>query len=83
MSETAVVIGVGAEKGLGATLCRRFAQSGLHVLVAGRTPEKIERVADSIRGNIAGKCLVLEYTFRYIVSLIWGCNEADHQIIMM
>lgn len=51
MSKTAVVIGVGAEKGLGATLCRRFAKAGLHVFVAGRTPEKVERVADTIRGQ--------------------------------
>ena len=51
MSETAIVIGVGAERGLGATLCRRFGRLGLHVFVAGRTPEKIERIVDSIRGE--------------------------------
>jgi NAD(P)-dependent dehydrogenase (short-subunit alcohol dehydrogenase family) len=51
MSQSAIVIGVGPERGLGATLCRRFARSGLHVVVAGRTPEKIERVADQIRGE--------------------------------
>ena len=45
---TAVVIGVGAEQGLGAALCRRFAAAGHHVLVAGRTPQKIERVAQVI-----------------------------------
>jgi NAD(P)-dependent dehydrogenase (short-subunit alcohol dehydrogenase family) len=45
---TAVVIGVGAEIGLGAALCRRFASEGLHVLVAGRTPSKLEPVATSI-----------------------------------
>lgn len=45
---TAVVIGVGAERGLGAALCRRFADQGLHVVVAGRTSERIERVARSI-----------------------------------
>jgi NAD(P)-dependent dehydrogenase (short-subunit alcohol dehydrogenase family) len=49
MKDTAVVIGVGAEKGLGAALCRRFAKLGLHVVVAGRTPAKIERVAEAIR----------------------------------
>lgn len=32
------MIGVGAEIGLGAALCRRFASEGLHVLIAGRTP---------------------------------------------
>ena len=45
---TAVVVGVGAERGLGAALCRRFAAGGYHVLVAGRTPEKIEKVAQTI-----------------------------------
>ena len=51
MTETAIVIGVGADRGLGATLCRRFAKSGLHVVIGGRTPEKIEGVADSIRAD--------------------------------
>jgi NAD(P)-dependent dehydrogenase (short-subunit alcohol dehydrogenase family) len=46
---TGVVVGVGAERGLGAALCRRFAAEGYHVLVAGRTPEKIEQVARTIR----------------------------------
>jgi NAD(P)-dependent dehydrogenase (short-subunit alcohol dehydrogenase family) len=52
---TAVVCGVGAEKGLGAALCRRFAAEGYHVLVAGRTPHKIERIAAAItaRGGSA------------------------------
>jgi NAD(P)-dependent dehydrogenase (short-subunit alcohol dehydrogenase family) len=44
----AVVCGVGAEKGLGAALCRRFAAEDYHVLVAGRTPHKVERVAATI-----------------------------------
>jgi NAD(P)-dependent dehydrogenase (short-subunit alcohol dehydrogenase family) len=45
---TAVVAGVGTERGLGAALCRRFAAEGHHVLVAGRTPEKIAQVAKTI-----------------------------------
>jgi NAD(P)-dependent dehydrogenase (short-subunit alcohol dehydrogenase family) len=45
---TAVVVGVGAERGLGAALCRRFAAEGYHVLVAGRTPEKIAQVVKMI-----------------------------------
>jgi NAD(P)-dependent dehydrogenase (short-subunit alcohol dehydrogenase family) len=45
----AVVLGVGAERGLGAAASRRFAKEGYHVLVAGRTAAKIEKVADSIR----------------------------------
>jgi len=45
---TAVVVGVAAERGLGAALCRRFAAEGHHVLVAGRTPDKIGQVARTI-----------------------------------
>lgn len=45
----AVVIGVGAEQGLGAALCRRFAAGGYHVLVAGRTDAKIEAVVATVR----------------------------------
>jgi NAD(P)-dependent dehydrogenase (short-subunit alcohol dehydrogenase family) len=45
---TALVIGVGAERGLGAALCRCFAVEGYHVLVAGRTAAKIEKVVRAI-----------------------------------
>jgi NAD(P)-dependent dehydrogenase (short-subunit alcohol dehydrogenase family) len=45
---SAVVVGVGAERGLGAALCRRFAQGGYHVLVAGRTAAKINKVVETI-----------------------------------
>lgn len=47
----AIVFGVGAELGLGAALCRRFAAEGYHVLVAGRTLGKIEQVARAIQAN--------------------------------
>jgi NAD(P)-dependent dehydrogenase (short-subunit alcohol dehydrogenase family) len=45
----AVVLGVGAERGVGAGLSRRFAKEGYHVLVAGRTAAKIEKVVETIR----------------------------------
>ena len=45
---TAIVIGVGAEHGLGAALSRRFAAEGHHVLVAGRTPHRIDQVVRAI-----------------------------------
>jgi NAD(P)-dependent dehydrogenase (short-subunit alcohol dehydrogenase family) len=48
---TALVVGVGAERGLGAALCRKFASGGYHVIVAGRTPAKIEQVARTINEN--------------------------------
>ena len=46
---TAIVVGVGAEQGLGAALCRRFAAGGHHVLVAGRTAAKLEQVVRTIQ----------------------------------
>jgi NAD(P)-dependent dehydrogenase (short-subunit alcohol dehydrogenase family) len=48
---TALVVGVGAERGLGAALCRKFASGGYHVIVAGRTPAKIDDVARTISEN--------------------------------
>jgi len=51
MQNTALVIGVGAERGLGAALCRRFAEGGHHVLVAGRTAEKIGKVEVQIAAS--------------------------------
>ena len=44
----ALVVGVGAERGLGAAVARRFAAGGHRVLVAGRTAAKIEAVAQAI-----------------------------------
>lgn len=48
MSESAIVLGVGARAGLGAALCRRFAKEGLHVFAAGRTLEKLQAVTADI-----------------------------------
>lgn len=45
----AVVVGVGAAAGLGAALARRFAGEGLHVIVAGRTPARLDAVAVEIK----------------------------------
>jgi len=44
----AVVIGVGPEKGLGGALCKRFAEEGHHVFMAGRTRGKLESIAHTI-----------------------------------
>ncbi|MGF6758922.1 SDR family NAD(P)-dependent oxidoreductase [Paraburkholderia sp. GAS42] len=47
----AVVVGIGAEDGLGAAISRCYAANNRHVLVAGRTFEKLEKVAATIRRN--------------------------------
>jgi NADP-dependent 3-hydroxy acid dehydrogenase YdfG len=43
-----VVAGVGSVNGLGAALARRFAREGLSVFIAGRTAERLEKVAGEI-----------------------------------
>jgi NAD(P)-dependent dehydrogenase (short-subunit alcohol dehydrogenase family) len=47
-TNTAIVIGVGAVKGLGASVARRAAKGGLHVVVAGRTESRLKDVVASI-----------------------------------
>ncbi|WP_340643933.1 SDR family NAD(P)-dependent oxidoreductase [Phenylobacterium sp.] len=46
---TALVVGVGAEQGVGAAVSRRFAAEGFHVLVAGRTQAKVDQVVATIK----------------------------------
>ena len=45
---TAIVVGVGAEQGIGGAVCRRFASEGYHVYVAGRTEAKIAMMNDQM-----------------------------------
>lgn len=44
----AIIIGVGAEQGLGAAVARRFAREGHRVLAGGRTRAKLEAVVAGI-----------------------------------
>ncbi|MBV8393128.1 MAG: SDR family NAD(P)-dependent oxidoreductase [Alphaproteobacteria bacterium] len=44
----ALILGVGAERGIGGAASKLFASHGYHVLVAGRTAEKIGKVVDAI-----------------------------------
>ena len=47
----AIVIGVGPERGLGGTLCKRFAAEGLHVFIAGRTAKSLEELAETVHSE--------------------------------
>jgi NAD(P)-dependent dehydrogenase (short-subunit alcohol dehydrogenase family) len=47
----AIIIGVGPQEGLGARLAERFAAEGLHVIVAGRTGDKLEALVARIRAD--------------------------------
>ena len=55
----AVVLGVGPKNGLGAALCRRMSQEGLHVLVSGRTESSLLAVVEEVQslGGDASLCV--------------------------
>jgi NAD(P)-dependent dehydrogenase (short-subunit alcohol dehydrogenase family) len=44
----ALILGVGAVRGIGGAASRRFAKEGYHVLVAGRTTAKIDKVVEVV-----------------------------------
>ena len=48
---SALIMGVGPEQGLGAALCKRFAQEDIQIFVCGRTTEKVEHVAELINAT--------------------------------
>jgi NAD(P)-dependent dehydrogenase (short-subunit alcohol dehydrogenase family) len=48
---SAVVVGVGAEQGLGGALSCKFASEGYHVFVAGRTAAKVDAIVSTIRSS--------------------------------
>ena len=65
MSGTAIVIGVGAEAGLGAALARRFAREGLHVLIGARRRERIEALAAALRARgLTASAVATDATFK-------------------
>jgi len=70
--DTALVVGVGASHGLGAAAARRFAREGLLVVVAGRTAEKVERVAEEISASggsaeaVTGDAAIEENAIRFV-----------------
>ena len=49
MSDSVLILGAGLPDGVGGALARRFAREGLHVVVSGRTLEKVEETAAQIR----------------------------------
>lgn len=78
MARSGVVIGVGASRGLGAAVCRRIAREGLHAFAAGRTREKIERVAGEIE-DAGGKAtaVVTDCTVAAEVTRLFDAIEKE------
>ena len=46
--KSAMVVGCGAEQGLGAALCRKFAAEGFHVYSVGRTLSKLQQIVATL-----------------------------------
>lgn len=49
--KTAIVMGVGPERGVGGQLCVRFAGEGLHVIAAGRTKKSLDTIVDLVESQ--------------------------------
>ncbi len=81
MARCGVVIGVGAEAGVGAALARRLAKEGLEVVIVGRTEAKLARVAAEIEAA-GGRALsvVADATNAQDVVRIFDAAEAQSGI---
>lgn len=44
-----IVVGVGAVRGLGAAIARRFAREGMHTVILGRAADKVQAALDDLR----------------------------------
>ena len=82
---TAVVVGVGAETGLGAGLARRFAREGLRVVVAGRTRERLRATAASIcssGGSVVVKVADVSREANVIALFDEAAGENDLELVV-
>ena len=48
MNETVLIMGAGAVAGVGGALAKQFSSNGYHVVVAGRTPSKLNGIVDAV-----------------------------------
>ncbi|MEM1276454.1 MAG: SDR family NAD(P)-dependent oxidoreductase [Pseudomonadota bacterium] len=72
----AVVLGVGAEAGLGAAMCRRAAWGGCHVVVGGRTQAKIDAIAAGLtEGGATATALRVDVTEEDSVNALFAAID--------
>jgi NAD(P)-dependent dehydrogenase (short-subunit alcohol dehydrogenase family) len=74
----AIVVGVGPAAGLGGALCERLAREGLHVFVAGRTPDNVATVVRTI-GKSGGRATAvpMDTTIEAEVIALFDRAETD------
>ncbi|NOQ63063.1 MAG: SDR family NAD(P)-dependent oxidoreductase [Methyloprofundus sp.] len=81
---SAVIMGVGPERGLGATLAKHFAAKGLHVYIAGRSEEKLQQVCKRIvsHGGQA-TAVVADATKEYDIDHLFDIIHFDGAILQL
>lgn len=81
-SGSAIVMGVGPERGLGAALARCFAEHGLHVFIAGRSEDKLQVVATQIQ-NAGGAAtpVVADVTVEQDVSQLFDVVRTRGDVV--
>ena len=82
---TAIVIGVGAETGLGAGLARRLAQERFRVIIAGRTKQRLDAVAASliaVGGRVEVKVTDASLETDVVALFDEGCQTNDLELVM-
>ncbi len=78
-TRTAIIVGVGAEAGLGAALARRFAREGLHVVVVGRSADKLAKVVAGLPG--LGEAHVADATSEADISNLFATHPAPELVV--
>ena len=81
---SAVIIGVGPERGLGATLAQYIATKGLHVYIAGRSEAKLQKVVESII-NTGGKAsyVLTDATQEHDIEHLFNVIHFDGSILQL
>jgi short-subunit dehydrogenase len=81
---SAVVVGVGPERGLGAALAMYFAEKGLHVFIVGRSEKKLQHIVKLIQNTGGSATLfVADITVEPDVSQLFDAIRLRGDIIQV
>ena len=82
MTETILVLGAGTPCGVGGAIALRFAKAGYHVLVTGRTQEKVEatRTAITAQGGSAD-AMSCDVTSEQDLDVVFGALAAKEMLV--
>ena len=79
---SAIVVGVGPERGLGAVLASYFAKKGLHVFIAGRSEAKLQNVVQCIqKSGGSATSIVADITIAQNVSQLFDIVRERSDVV--